>query len=106
MPVDEELEGRSVAGKIFSSRDFTFKKDKNAFISKISETPEVLRYLWHDSLDLGFGIRSVRTGNVVFFTLKSATRDDDGRYLYWVFDVYNPENNPRFEGLVAYVFNV
>ena len=94
-----------VIGTIYSSRDFTFLKDSKIFVAEISEVREVLRQLWNDSMDLGFGIRSEKTGAVAYFTLFDTKRDDEGDILQWLFEVYNPQNLPNLDGLTATILN-
>lgn len=96
---------RPVVGKIFSSSQFKYDADKRLFTSSLSETPEILRQLWADSLDLGFGIKSHKTGRVVFFTLDSIERKGE-KYISWTFKVYNPTNGNSLSGLSVCVFNV
>ena len=95
----------NVIGTIYSSRNFTFLKDSKIFVGEISEVREVLRQLWNDSMDLGFGIRSEKTGAVVFFTLVNTKRDEDGDILQWEFDVFNPRQLPNLNGLTATILN-
>ena len=56
-------------------------------------------------MDLGFGIRSERTGTVVFFTLCGIKRDAVGDVLQWEFDVFNPGQLPNLNGLSATILN-
>jgi hypothetical protein len=95
----------NVIGTIYSSRNFTYLKDSKIFVGEISELREVLRQLWNDSMDLGFGIRSEKSGRVVLFTLKNIKRDEDNDILQWEFEVYNPNNSPILQGLTATILN-
>jgi hypothetical protein len=91
---------RNIIGEIYSSRCFEYFKDRREFYSNLSETPAILRQLWDNSFDLGFGIRSAKTGKVVAFTLCFAPRDINDRYTHWVFEAKDVE--PR---LIAVVIN-
>lgn len=75
-----------VIGSIFNSSQFSYDKEQKMFMADISEVPSALRQLWNDSMDLGFGIRSERTGSVVFYTLSNIERDRDGDVLTWLFE--------------------
>ncbi len=99
-------DGRVVTGKIFSSEKFVYDKDAKQFSSSIDEVPEILRTLWSDSLDLGFGIRSRKSGRVVFFTLKTVSKGNDGEFLSWHFEVWNPLDQEGLRGLTAVVLNL
>lgn len=96
-------DGRIVTGKIFGSDKFIYDKGTRTFSSVITEVPEVLRTLWQDSLDLGFGIRSRKSGRVVFFILRDVVKDEDGSFLSWHFEVSNPLDQEGLRGLVAVV---
>ena len=74
-----------VIGTIYLSSAFTYNKQNKLFTGEISEVPQVLRQLWDDSMDLGFGIRSERTGAVVYYTLKDVERDANGDVIAWHF---------------------
>jgi hypothetical protein len=95
----------NVIGVVFDSKRFTYVKNLKMFVGDISETPEVLRQLWNDSMDLGFGIRSHKTNRVVYFTLKHMLRGDEDEITGWVFDVYNPTAHPDLVGLTATIYN-
>lgn len=95
----------NVIGTVYETKYFTYVKGLKSFVGEISDTPQVLRQLWNDSMDLGFGIRSHKTGRVVFFTLKNIWRDDEGDVIRWVFDVFNPTQHPDLEGLTATIYN-
>jgi hypothetical protein len=86
-----------VIGTIYDSSWFQHDKEWKLFVSEISSVREVLRQLWHDSMDLGFGIRSIKTGQIAYFTLLDMERDDEGDVTRFVFTPVNPP-----EGLVGY----
>jgi hypothetical protein len=50
-----------------------------------SKVPGCLRALWSDNFDLGFVIRSEKTGVKIPFVLFEREIDDEGRYLSWTF---------------------
>jgi hypothetical protein len=92
----------AVVGKIFSSRLFKYDPSKRLFQSNLTDTPEILRELWADSLELGFGIRSEKTGRIVYFVLESAVREQ-GEYVAWNFYAHNPDDDERLLRLYATV---
>ena len=98
---------QQVIGHIFDSRSFTWSKETRTLVSEVSSTPEILRQLWADSLDLGFGIRSHRTGSVAYFTLIDRIVDDEGDTVKWVFEAHirSIENNQGLRGVRVNVFN-
>jgi len=93
----------SVIGHVYDHKRFTYEKAKKTFVSEISEVPAVLRQLWTDSLDIGFGIRGNR--GVVYFTLKKHNKDVDGDTISWVFEAHNPSRSPILDGLTVIIFN-
>ena len=97
----------NVIGHIFDSAQFAWHKESRTLVSEISSTPEILRQLWVDSLDLGFGIRSHKTGNVAYFTLVDRVVDEDGDTVKWVFEAHirSIENNQGLRGVRVNVFN-
>jgi len=94
---------RLIAGKIYASSDFTYDAAAGTFTSTIKKVPGALRTLWGDALDIGFGIRSGKTGRVLFFVLKEAERADDDRFVKWVFHAEAPDG--QLSKLRAVVLN-
>lgn len=41
--------------------------------------------VWSDAADVGFNVRSNRTGRVELFTLRTEHKDDDGDVTHWTF---------------------
>lgn len=97
------VSSRVVAGKIYPSNVFEFDAEAWTFTAKISAVPGVLRTLWGDSLDIGFGLRSLKSGRVLFFVLKEAERADDDRYTKWIF--HAEATDERLQKLRAIVLN-
>lgn len=95
----------TVIGQIYPSNAFTYVKSGKLFVAEITEMSGVLRQLWHDSMDLGFGMRSVKTGRVIYFTLDSRLYDAEREMIGWAFKVYNPTNAPELQGLTVHVLN-
>jgi len=94
---------RLIAGKVYPSSDFTYDAAAGTFTSTITKVPGVLRTLWEDSLDIGFGIRSGKTGRVLFFVLKEAERAEDDSFVKWVFHAEAPDG--QLSKLKAVVLN-
>jgi hypothetical protein len=88
-----------IIGAIYSSRDFKYSKDSRQFTSSIRITPAVLRQLWNESFEIGFAIRSERTGKVACFVLKEARKDSEGKYTEWFFE------SPEIPQVTALVVN-
>ncbi len=95
----------SVIGHVYPSTAFSYDKASKTFTSEISETRDILKQLWKDSADVGFGIRSKKTNNPVLFTLHKEHKDREGDITHWEFHVYNPKRFPELNGLKATVFN-
>jgi hypothetical protein len=95
---------KNVIGAVYDSSCFMYMKNLKSFIGDYSTTPKVLRQLWKDSMDIGFGIRSIKTNRIVFFTLKNLLRNEEGEIEGWVFEVYNPTNHRDLEGLTATIY--
>ena len=94
----------NVIGITYSSRQFSYNKDRKMFVGNISEVPGVLRQLWNDSMDVGFGIRSEKTGRVVYFTLDQAVKDDDGDVQYWSFTMFQYPEGLLDGNITAVIF--
>lgn len=92
-----------IIGVVYPSSLFSYTKASKNFTAEISIVPAVLRQLFDDSLDIGFGIRSEKTGRVIYFTLVNAFKDDEGDYTHWEFEVYDARDDVA--GLSVTVFN-
>lgn len=97
----------AIIGTIYSSNCFMFHKDTNSFSAEISEVPTVLRQLWSTSMDLGFRMRSDKTGEIAFFTLKDCKRDSEGDLVEFVFEPTDDSvrRSPRLAGVKVHVYN-
>ena len=97
----------TVIGTVFDSSRFTWDKNLRILTSDISETPEVLRQLWNDQLDLGFGIRSHRTGKVAFFTRVDMVKTYESEVTKWIFEAHirSIEDNQGLRDVRVHVFN-
>lgn len=81
---------KNVIGTVYNSNRFDYLTSSKKFIADISEVRCVLRQLWIDSFDCGFGIRSVKTGEIVLWTLKEIKKDNEGDIICWIFEPYQP----------------
>lgn len=90
-------------GAVYPSSMFTYVKETRTFASEMSMTPAVLRQLWNDSLDIGFGIRSIKTGEVLLFTLVSVDRDNEGEFRVWHFEAFT--HDEKLKNIKAVIFN-
>lgn len=93
----------NVIGTIYNSNQFSHAKDHKLFVSEISLMPQVLRQLWNDAMDLGFGICSAKTGKVIYFTLLDVERDSDGDVIRWVFEPFRPPE--ALKGYRVHIYN-
>ena len=91
-------------GAVYSSKQFTWDAAAKTFSGEISEVPGVLRQMWNDRMELGFGIQSAKTGNTVFFLLDNVKRTED-EIICWKFKVFNPVGSHVLEGLSATIYN-
>ena len=48
--------------------------------------------VWNDACDVGFIVRSPRTGNEILFTFEKVS-DNDGEVTHWLYRGYGPENS-------------
>lgn len=97
----------NVIGQIFPSTQFTWSKETRTLVAEISSVPGVLRQLWNDSFDLGFGIRSHKTGNVAYFTLVDQVKDGESDIVMWVFEAHirSIQDNQGLRGVRVNVYN-
>jgi hypothetical protein len=72
-------------GHCYSSDNFLWSKEYGHFSANIAEVPSVLRQMFNDSMDLGFAMRSSKTGSIVYFTLEDVFRNSDGDVIRWDF---------------------
>ena len=70
-------------------------------------TPQILRQLWADSMDLGFAMRSHKTGQVAYFTLHQQEASPEGETLKWIFkpSEKSVERQPGLKGVFVHVYN-
>lgn len=96
-----------VIGFIFPSTQFTWSKETRALVSEISTTPQVLRQLREDSFDLGFGIKSHRTGEIAYFKLQEQVKNECGETLKWIFipTLDSLRKNHKLAGVLVYIYN-
>ena len=71
---------------IYSSSNFFYNKDSRIFTASISKVPSILRQLSEESMDLGFGIQSEKTGVIILYKLINMQRDCDGKIISWHYD--------------------
>ena len=94
-------------GFCYSSDDFYWDKKTYSFSADISEVPAVLRQMTNDSMDIGFAMRSSKTGEIAYFIVSRAERDADGDMYRWTFiptdaSIYS---NPLLTGVMVNVYN-
>jgi hypothetical protein len=96
---------KKMEGSIYSSRDFKWDAERTMFIAPFSKVPKVLRSLCREDMTLGFGIRSARTGSVVWFVLEDMQYNPEGKPTSWLFLADNPHKQKGLQGLTAKVLN-
>lgn len=52
--------------------------------------------LWNDAADVGFQVRSHRTGKVRVFVMTKEARNDEGEVTHWELASYDDIDNPLF----------
>ena len=93
-----------VIGTTYTLSEFSWDKESKTLVTTLDKVPHCLRTLWDDSMDIGFGVRSEKTGNLVFFILDDMGRDKETmKPKWWKFKTHNPDNRPELEGLTALV---
>jgi hypothetical protein len=68
-----------IVGEIYCSSLFKYEPETKTFSGNYSDVPGCLRQLSSDDFTAGFGIRSIKTGRVIFFVLFSAEEIDNGK---------------------------
>ena len=62
----------------FSSKNFTYHADAKTFVSEASDMMNRhLQPLYNDACDVGFSMKSSKTGRVVVYVLTDTVIDDD-----------------------------
>lgn len=97
----------SFIGQVYSSNDFTYDASTKVFVGEISAVPTVLREMYNDALDIGFAMRSAKTGRIAYFCIETAERDREGDMYRWTFKPTSDSirRNPNLEGVVVAVYN-
>jgi len=67
-----------IIGEIYPSDLFRYNSDTKTFFANYMDVPGCLRQLSSDDFVGGFGMRSVKTGRVIFFILFSAEVRPEG----------------------------
>ena len=73
-----------VTSKLFTQ---TVSDDDIILSAEISDlgANNIFQFLYDNASDIGFAMKSERTGQVVTFVLKKTERDNDGDTLFWSF---------------------
>lgn len=96
----------TLVATVFSSN--AFDHNKGSFVAEASTLGRgFLGKIWNDSADVGFAMRSIRTGDKVIFALEKEHRDDENEITHWVFKptAFAIRNNPDLANVKATVFN-
>jgi hypothetical protein len=91
------------------STKFTFHAAKQTFFAEASDLygHELYRQIYDDAADVGFAIRSDRTGAVMRFYVAQVHKDREGDITHWTFKIINEDarKNPAFKELSVVIFN-
>ena len=99
------MNSSKIVGSVYSSDNFEYSSNSKTFSANISKVLHVLSYLWDDGLDVGFGIQSINTGRIVYFTCTKIDTEDDGDIIGWHFTVFNPDNEAIIKGIKVHISN-
>ncbi len=78
MTIRKSITEHAILSELFSYKDGTF----TAFASDLNGH-ELMRQLYDDACDVGFGIKSARTRSVVTFHLAEVKRNADNDIQFW-----------------------
>lgn len=72
-----------LTGVVYDSTHFRFDRSTGTFHAEVAAVPGVLRELWSDSMDLGFGIRSRKSDLIAYYVLMQvAGPEDSKRFIF------------------------
>jgi hypothetical protein len=91
------------------STKFTFNSAKRTFFAEASDLNghELYRQIYDDAIDVGFAIRSDRTGQVMRFYVASTHKDREGDITHWTFKIIDEDarRSPALKDLSVVIFN-
>ena len=90
-----------------SSNQFTYQKDKKRFIAFASDLDNRhLEQIYDDACDVGFKVKSEKTGKVITFVMKAPFRHDE-ELAGWIYVPTSDSfrNVPECQGMEATIFN-
>jgi hypothetical protein len=76
-----------ICGTEYSSNRFTWSPESRSLIAEVSDLnhPEPFARVFDDALDVGFKVRSEKTGKVVLFILWQEHHNADSELTWWEF---------------------
>jgi len=92
----------------FSTDNFTYHAQAQTFVSEASEMENRhLQRMYDDACDVGFSMKSSKTGRVVVYVLVDTVIDDDDGIQYWIFEptAESVRKHPECVGTKVKVFN-
>jgi hypothetical protein len=100
---------KSIDTYAIDSTKFGFNHMSNTFFAEASDLKrhELYRQIYDDAADVGFAIRSVRTGKITRFYAAQVQKDREGDIIHWTFKVI-PEDarrDPALRDLSVFVIN-
>jgi hypothetical protein len=91
-----------------SSRQFTLSADRRTLIAEASDLDNLhLQQLYDDACDVGFAVKSEKTGKVVVFSMTSPFYNDEREIQGWHYvpTCESFRNVPGCQGMEATIFN-
>jgi hypothetical protein len=92
----------------FSSNQFTYNAADRTFTSEASDLDNRhLQRIYDDACDVGFAIKSDKTGEVVTYVMNSVKKDEEGDVEYWTYHpaLESQRKIPSCRDTMVMVFN-
>lgn len=92
---------------VIDSDNFTYDETDRAFVTFASD---VSRFhpvrIYDDACDVGFFLRSVKSGAKILFVEREVEYDTDGDIVCWIFSAYCLHENPEhLRDLIVRLYN-
>jgi len=92
----------------FSSNQFTYNAADKTFTSEASDLDNRhLQQIYNDACDVGFAMKSDKTGEVVTYVMNSVKKDEEGDVEYWTYHpaLESQRKIPSCRDTMVMVFN-
>lgn len=92
--------------KVLSSKMFSYNAHNKEFVGEMSEIGG-FDMLYDDACDLGFAIRSEKTGQIAVYCLYSSSQNKENDTIKWLFvpTTETMKRIPALRGVNVVVFN-